>query len=94
MVRLGMGRSRNRFDRRDRLDSRGRLDRAGHPLPPRRGFREWGEDDLLDRPQRDVVEANQGARRLDLGIDEGEAPAAVAQNAKAALAGPVADLGK
>src|SRR5262245_33121937 len=83
-----------RHDWRNRLDDRRGLDRACRPLSPRRGLRQWGGEDLFDRPQRDVIEADQRARRLDLGVDHGVAAASIVEDAEAPGLCPPAGLGE
>src|SRR5262245_24466474 len=96
MVCLTMCRG-GRLDRRGRRDGRRHgcgFSQAGHPLALRRRLRQGREDDLFDRPQLLVIATEQGARGLDLDVDEGKAAAAVPQDAEAALLGLAADLGK
>src|SRR5262249_11119103 len=94
MVRLAMGRRGRLRGWNGRCGRWRGLDRAGHPLAPRRGLRQRRQDDLFDDPKGDVIEAEQGARRLDLGVDEREGSAPVADHTEAALLGQAADLGK
>src|SRR5215472_3277035 len=70
-----------RHDWRNRLDDRRGLDRACRPLSPRRGLRQRGGDNLLDHPERNVIEADEGARRLDLGVNHGIAAASIVEDA-------------
>src|SRR5262249_40788409 len=83
-----------RHDWRNRLDDRRGLDRAGGPMWARRGLGRGGGDNLLDHPERNVIEADEGARRLDLGVNHGIAAASIVEDAAAASFVPSAGLGK